>query len=85
MVFYSDGSKDIPRTPVAIDLKIFDESRQSMTTVVTGISDSEGFTVFDSLAPNNYYIYPQQESDVGFIWSDTTEISDINLHDTVFV
>lgn len=85
MVIYGDGSKDIPKYPVIVDLKVRDETTNTLITIDSKLTDTQGYTVFDSLYFNTYYIYPKADSNIGYIWPDSTEICKNNFSDTIRV
>jgi hypothetical protein len=82
--FWSDGSKDLPRAPVMVDLKVYDTSADSLVTIETKQTDAEGFTEFDGLTENTYYVYPRTNDDIDHVRPDSSALNRQNPADTVY-
>jgi len=83
MWHYSDGSKDYPRKPILVDLKILEESNQEFTTIQSKMTNSEGYVLFDSLEQGKYFLYPELTEDIGKSYQGESEIDYYNQNDTV--
>jgi len=77
------STKDFPRNPVSVDLRIRPENRYELITIQTKMTNAEGYALFDSLGQNTYYICPQLNEEIGKVLPGESVINFENQKDTV--